>query len=154
SMVARMLRNRYYLGFVTFKSVEYPGNHPALVDLETFAQVQGLLDDRSRTRIKQRTYRHYLRGQIFCGSCGHQLIFTRTRSRPGVPYDYFFCTGRREPCQLPYLRVDDVEEAIVGFWQRTICLPEDLADKIRQYVLAQVADEHADLERQMRKHRQ
>jgi site-specific DNA recombinase len=38
-----MLRNRYYLGFVTWRGVEYEGKHPALVSSETFAEVQRVL---------------------------------------------------------------------------------------------------------------
>jgi site-specific DNA recombinase len=39
-----LLRNRYYIGFVTWRGVEYAGKHPALVDAETFEQVQRVLD--------------------------------------------------------------------------------------------------------------
>src|SRR3954451_3490628 len=38
-----LLRNRYYLGFVTWRGVEYQGKHPALVDPVIFKAVQRVL---------------------------------------------------------------------------------------------------------------
>ena len=44
SQLARVLRDRYYLGFVSYKGEEYPGRHEPLVTPELFARVQAVLD--------------------------------------------------------------------------------------------------------------
>jgi len=43
-----ILRNRYYLGYVTWRGVEYDGNHEALIDRETFERVQTVLDSHNQ----------------------------------------------------------------------------------------------------------
>lgn len=43
-----ILRNRYHIGFVTWRGIEYDGKHPRLADAETFEQVQ-------RTLVEHRT---------------------------------------------------------------------------------------------------
>ena len=40
SHVHRMLTNRYYLGYTSFRGVEYPGVHEPLIDEDTFQRVQ------------------------------------------------------------------------------------------------------------------
>ncbi|MFX9054068.1 recombinase family protein, partial [Acinetobacter baumannii] len=39
-----LLRSRTYLGEVPHKDTSYPGQHPAIIDRETFDRVQALLD--------------------------------------------------------------------------------------------------------------
>ncbi len=56
-----MLRNRYYIGKIVFKDVEYEGSHPHLVSAETFYAVQDVLDSH-RVGEKQREHPHYLKG--------------------------------------------------------------------------------------------
>ena len=73
SGVGRMMRNRYYLGYVIYKEIEYPGAHPALIDAETFHAVQDVLDERQKAHENVRTHRHHLTGSLFCGRCGRRL---------------------------------------------------------------------------------
>ena len=152
SMVARMLRDRYYLGVVTYKGVEYPGNHEPLVDVATFESVSDVIELRSTQLTRMRTHDQYLRGTLVCGRCDRQLVFTRNRGRRGDEYDYYFCPGRRDGCTLPYLSVDDVEAEVVGFWQRCVSMPRSLADAVRADVARQVAEEHDEIDRRTRKH--
>lgn len=153
SMIARMLRDRYYIGFVTYKGVDYDGNHEPLIDPDTFWTVQEVLAERSTKQTKLRTHKHYLRGLLFCARCDRQLVFTRSRGRRGDDYDYFFCPGRREGCNLPYVATSEIEDELVGFWQRSIAMPANLASAIRTHVEKQVTEERDDIDRQMRKHR-
>ena len=153
SLVSAMMRNRYYLGIVTFKGVEYQGNHPPLIDEQTFQAVQDLLDERAKARVKTRTHRHYLTGSIYCARCKKRLCFTRCTGRAGVKYDYFFCPGKREGvCTQPFLAVALIEEAIEEVYAR-VRLPDELVEVIRTQVKEQVDKDQADLQRQLKKHR-
>lgn len=50
-----VLRDRYYLGTVTYKGEEFAGRHEALVTPELFARVQAVLDGRlAKTGERQR----------------------------------------------------------------------------------------------------
>jgi hypothetical protein len=64
--IDKMLRNRYYIGYVTFEGVEYEGRHPALIDRATFERVQAVCKARRETREKTQKHPHYLKGSVFC----------------------------------------------------------------------------------------
>jgi DNA invertase Pin-like site-specific DNA recombinase len=91
-----VLRNRYYLGVVTWRGVEYPGKHPALVTPETFAAVQAVLAAHRLSGERSYKPRQYLSGSVCCARCGSRLQFSITTGRRGDRYDYFICAGRRD----------------------------------------------------------
>jgi hypothetical protein len=58
--LARVLRDRYYLGFVRYKDEEYQGRHEPLVSAELFAKVQAVVDERlPKQGSRQRQHYHY-----------------------------------------------------------------------------------------------
>jgi site-specific DNA recombinase len=121
SQVGRMLRDRYYIGYVTFKGVEYVGRHPHLVSDELFQRVQEVLDLHSGAGVRQRTHHHYLKGALRCHRCGCRVIYTVAKQT----YPYFFCRGRQQGiCDLPYLPVDAVEQAVLDHYQTIGFTPE------------------------------
>jgi site-specific DNA recombinase len=85
-----VLRNRYYLGFVTWRGVEYEGKHPALVSADTFAQVQRVLAAHRLSGERSWKHKHYLSGSVFCARCGSRLLFGITTGRRSDTYEYFF----------------------------------------------------------------
>jgi site-specific DNA recombinase len=115
SMVHRVLRDDYYVGVVTRKGVKRPGRHEAIIDRETFDQVQRVLDAHRASGDRSHKHTHYLTGSLFCGVCGKRLGYGRHRSRSGEYYEYYSClsrvakTGR---CDAPYVRLHEVERAI------------------------------------------
>ncbi len=118
SHMHRMLTNRYYLGYVTLHGVEYPGTHTALVDEETFRQVQERLASNRGGGNRERKHL-YLSGSLYCGSCKSRLVYTQNQGRHGGFYEYYACTGRQlktTECRAPHLAVTRVEEAIGRLW--------------------------------------
>jgi DNA invertase Pin-like site-specific DNA recombinase len=153
SRVATMLRNRYYLGIVTFKGIEYAGKHEPLVDPDTFQAVGDILDERVNARQKTRTHRHYLTGSLYCRRCERRLCFTRSTGKSGAKFDYFFCPGRREgTCDQSYLSVPDIEDGVIGLYHR-VQLPADLVEIVRAEVRRQMEADRADLDKQARRNR-
>ena len=137
-----VLRNRYYLGFVTWRGVEYQGKHPALVSPETFATIQRVLVSHRQSGERSWKHQHYLSGSLFCARCRARLLFGVTTGRRGDHYEYFFCAGRhagRTGCDLPYLPLEQVEEAVVAQWERET-FPAALTQSLRQQL---TADLHA-----------
>jgi site-specific DNA recombinase len=137
SKLQTMLRDRYYLGVITYDGVEYPGRHPALVSQELFDQVQSVLDASGVSGERRRTHDHYLKGTIWCDRCRehgrrHRLIITKATGRRGVDYFYFLCRGRQERvCDLPHLPMEHVEEAVLRYWS-TQRLSEDFIAHVRK----------------------
>ena len=133
----KLLRNPYYKGEIHYRGVTYPGLHEPLVDPQTWQQVQDLLSAHNLAGTHQRTNNHYLRGSVFCGSCGSRLMVTTARNRWGSSYLYLVCSGRARKitdCQRQAMLVETIEELIEDEYH-TIALSPALRDSIEELVL-------------------
>ncbi|MFF0527793.1 recombinase family protein [Nocardia amikacinitolerans] len=158
-----MLGDPYYVGFVVYKGDIYPGRHEPIITPELFERVQEVLKARSGRGQRDRVHHHYLKGFLFCDRCHRKqrtsrLIFAEVTGRGGVKYQYFVCRGREDGlCDLPHLRVELVEQAIIEHYQ-TLALPSDFVSELRSLLDETLADEttsvkerHAALQRQLKK---
>ncbi len=68
-----MLSNPFYTGVMVWKGVEFPGNHEAIIDRQLFDRVQDVLQAHAAAGSRHRVQDHYLRGSLFCASCGAPL---------------------------------------------------------------------------------
>lgn len=119
SNVATMLQNPYYLGVVMYNGVRYPGRHEPLIDQALFEKVRDVLSAHGCGE-KQRTHRRHLTSTLYCGYCGNRLCFSRNTGHGGT-YEYWLCLGRqkrRAECSQRYIPDDEVEQAVVAYWQR------------------------------------
>ena len=122
-----LLRNPYYIGIVRYKGAEQTGTHEALVDVETWQQVQRLLDSRKKASERRRTHDHYLKGSLFCGSCGSRMQLDFPANRQGVRYAYYVCSGRaskRKNCTRRAVPVG-IAEQLVADCYRDIAITEE-----------------------------
>ncbi|MFI6169043.1 recombinase family protein [Nocardia sp. NPDC051052] len=158
----QMLRDPYYAGYVEYKGSLYPGRHEPIVGQELFDQVQDVLNARSSQSQRDRVHQHYLKGGLFCQRCHDagrtaRLIFSQPTGRDGTSYAYFVCRARQEGlCDLPHLRVELVEAAIVEHY-KTLQLPADFASATRRLLEEAVSNEqtatrelHTSLTRQLK----
>ena len=124
SSLQRILRDRYYIGIVTYSGIEYEGTHSPLVDEDTFSRVQQILSARAIAGEHQWKHQHHLKGTVFCGICGRRLKFTRCTGRHGGQYDYFVCAGRHNgaSCHLPYLPAHRVDHFVAEFYVNEVKL--------------------------------
>ncbi len=154
SKLAVLLRNRYYLGVVSYRGVEHPGKHPALIGVELFNRVQMILDERDQHVIKPRRHHHYLRGLLSCGRCGSRLQYTTGRGNGGE-FDYFVCTRRLrgQGCKLPYLPAVDVETRIEQAWPQWAKLDNLDAEAVGTELQALVVDDSSQTDRLLRARR-
>ncbi len=111
--IGLMLRDRYYLGYVTYDGVEYQGRHEPLIEPELFERVQRVLYSERGAGTRQRRYDHYLKGTVWCERCKRRLILRPSTSKSGRQYFYYICRGVQEKdCDLPALPVWKVERAV------------------------------------------
>ena len=140
SHIATILKNRYYLGLVSFEGIEYPGKHEQLISEQLFERVQDVRRARHQSREKPRVRTHYLKGTIYCGQCGEPLSLEMVRNRTGKYYTYFYCLGRqkqRNGCELRALPVDLVEQLVEDHWAN-VTLSEDTCRRVRDMVWGHV----------------
>jgi site-specific DNA recombinase len=145
--LARVLRDRYYLGFVSYGGEEYPGRHEPLVSAELFARVQAVLDERlPKAGERQRRHHHYLKGSLWCGRCHDRgvesrLLLAKAIGRHGGEYWYFFCSARQDhACDAPYIRIEDAEAGVLRHYA-SLRLPDGFAARVREVLVATLADE-------------
>jgi site-specific DNA recombinase len=146
SMVHRMLREDYYVGIVTLKGAKRRGRHTAIIDPETFAKVQQVLDAHRASGDRSHKHSHYLVGsQLRCKHCGTRLGYSRNRGNGGV-YEYFTCLSRvsmQGSCGALYFRAHLVERAIERKYKTYLITPE------QQAVIREVLHAHAETSRKV-----
>lgn len=122
-----MLRDRYYIGYVRFSGNEYQGRHPHLIPLDLFHKVQEIMGAQSGAGIRQRKRNHYLKGTLWCGRCGRRMVASVAK---GI-YEYYMCRGRQtRDCDLPYLPIDKIEQAVTDHYV-TVSFPEEIQTAVR-----------------------
>jgi site-specific DNA recombinase len=114
-----MLRDRYYLGYIIYDGIEYPGRHEPLITPELFDKVQKVLYTERNAGTRERVHDHYLKSTIFCARCRRRLILRPSTSKTGQRYFYYICRGVQEAdCDLPALPVHKVEHAVTQHYNR------------------------------------
>ena len=140
AMVGHMLRNRYYIKFVSFNGSEFPGRHDPLISEALFDRVQQQLDTAAGAGEKRRIHHHYLKGTLYCESCRNRLCYSQPKGHGGT-YRYFYCIGRqmkRAQCLQCHVPVDVLEDEVLGVFESRIT---HLAPKNRQIILDGVRNE-------------
>jgi site-specific DNA recombinase len=115
SLLHMRLRDPYYKGVVRYRGVEYPGAHEPLVTSEVWQRVQDVLTAQNHAGEQQKKHLHYLKGSLFCGNCGSRLLITNARSRRGVIYPYFVCSGRHGKytnCTFSAVLIESIERKV------------------------------------------
>ena len=143
--LAVLLRDRYYLGFVSYQGEEFPGRHEPLTTPAIFAQVQSVLDSHSGSATRQRIHHHFLKGLLWCGAChakgiDSRLVLQRAKGNGGE-YLYYFCMGRQSHiCRMSHQAVAYVEDAVDERYY-SLRLPPRMAERIRGKLEETLTDE-------------
>ena len=153
SHLHKMLRNPYYIGFVTYQGVQYPGTHQPLVELQTWEEVQNVLTAHDAVSgTKQRKHRHYLKGLLYCSDCGSRLAIENVKGKGGR-YTYYFCLGRqtkRTSCTRKAMRIEEVEKAVERCWA-SVRLTKEMARDVEAWVMKQLTERRDLSERELSK---
>ena len=114
----KLLTNVTYLGKVTYRDQIYEGEHKAIIDTDTFHQVQGMLkrNQRSGGKYSVNKYSALLKGLVRCKHCGcamtHHFV-----TKPNKRYRYYVCLKAQkegwDACPSPSLPAAELERFIV-----------------------------------------
>ncbi len=78
--INRVLKNKTYIGMVSFAGVWYKGTHEPIIDELTFNKVQQKYAEREKELTENGNYKksfksnHLLTGLLFCGDCGSRMF--------------------------------------------------------------------------------
>ena len=134
AFIARVLRNRVYLGEAVHKGVSYPGEHEAIIELPLWEKVEKILAINPGTRSRQNsaTTPAMLKGLLF-GHDGRAMSPSHTR-RKGKLYRYYVSQTELKLGAssgfVPRLPAAEIEAAVVQQLQDQIKTPEVLAQAV------------------------
>ncbi len=131
----KMLNNPYYTGVLAYRGVVHAGNHEPLVSQALFDRVKSVLAAHNHAGDRHYRHNHYLKGSVYCGTCGSRLAVTYSRSHTGKVYDYFFCLGRQHypgSCEQSVVRMHEVERLVAEDYRSVALPPEEIEEIGRQ----------------------
>ncbi len=126
----RLLSNVVYIGKVRYKNEVHDGEHAALIDSETWRQVQALLHRNGRNGggPGRNTQGFLLKGLLHCSACGCSMTPSHTR-RGNRSYRYYVCTNAQkrgwDQCPSKSIPAGEIEKYVV---QQIRCVRGDELD--------------------------
>ena len=118
SSVNTMLKNRRYIGELSFRDIVVPDAIPVIVPKDLFDRVQKRLDKNKRAPACGKADEEYLlTTKLFCGYCGAYLCGESGTSRTGKVHHYYKCVSvkkKRTECHKKPVRKEWIEDLVVG----------------------------------------
>ena len=137
SSMNTMLKNRRYIGELSFRDTVVPDAIPAIVPKDLFDRVQKRLEKNKRAPARGKADEEYLlTTKLFCGKCGALMFGESGTSATGRTYYYYKCATakRRKGCNKKTVQKDWLESLVV---QETMKLIQDdaMIERIVQLVM-------------------
>jgi site-specific DNA recombinase len=146
SAVHSILRNRLYTGQFEWNGKLIQGKHEALVAVELWERVQGVLNGRFAKKHRRMTHDFAFSGLIACAKCGCSVVGEIKKQR----YVYYHCTGYADKCRgdpascgRKYVREEVLERQFTGLLGR-LCFD----DEVLAWVCEALHASHADQRRE------
>ena len=111
----KLLSYEQYIGVYKFADIRIEGGVPAIVDRETWEEVQKILSNKDRPRgHKRNDTEYFLVGKAFCGLCGAPMTGISGTSRNGNLYSYYMCNAHHydHTCDKKNVPRDDLEYSV------------------------------------------
>ena len=120
NFIARMLKNRKYIGEYSYRHIVTPGGIPAVVPQDLFDRVQKRLEMNRKAPARHKAEDNYLlTTKLFCGTCGAMMVGeSGTSASKGRKYHYYRCvnTKKNKSCGAKHksVRKLPLENAVVN----------------------------------------
>jgi DNA invertase Pin-like site-specific DNA recombinase len=109
SRLHEIFKSPAYIGKIPFDGEVYDGNHPGIIDLDTWLRVQSSL--RKDNKPISATRRDFLyRGLLTCGECGGGLVGEIKKGK----YIYYRCLSMKKGCSQGYVSESVIDEEVAA----------------------------------------
>ena len=154
STVHTILRNRLYTGWFNWNGKLIQGKHEALVPVELWERVQGVLDGRFAKKTKRGKHDFAFSGLLACHACGCAVVGEIKKER----YVYYHCTGYADKCQgnpatcrRKYVREEALEAQFTELLGQ-LKFDDEVLEWVRDALHASHADERREYEKAIKRH--
>jgi site-specific DNA recombinase len=126
----QLLSNVTYIGQLRYRDEAHPGEHPALIDPSTFAQVQALLQRNRQVAGLRLGQAALLQGILYCRQCGAAMM--AHAGKDGDPQARcYVCAGNRLPgqprCSAPPLLAQPIERLVLRYLRQLDRAPDQFS---------------------------
>ncbi len=113
--VFRILTNRKYIGEYKFGDILLPDAIPAIIDKDTFNDVQQRLKNNKKAPAMHRSEDDYLlTTRLFCGKCGAMMVGKIGTSHTQSKYRYYKCNqAKKHKCAKKAVKKDWIEDLVI-----------------------------------------
>ena len=116
--VAKMLKNRRYIGEYSYRDVVIPNGIPAIVPEDLFERVQEKIEKNKKAPARHKAEDDYLlTTKLFCGYCGAYMCGESGRGRNGTVHRYYKCVSvkkKRTDCKKKAVKKDWIENLVIS----------------------------------------
>lgn len=140
NFIARLLKNRKYIGEYSYRHIVTPGGIPAIVPQDLFDRVQQRLEANRKAPARHKAEDDYLlTTKLFCGTCGAMMVGeSGTSASKGRKYHYYRCvnTKKHKTCNAKHKSVRKIplENAVVNAVMAKV-MNDDFVEYIADRVL-------------------
>ena len=136
SYVHYMLRDKFYIGIMTWLGKEYRGNFEPIIDEDLWERVQSRLGSGTTPRVEKRENLTLLKGKVHCAKCGGVISWYMQKG-----HWYGECKSNK-PCSVRgCARQDRVEEELVSYFSELVAPSPALIAWVKKELRQSSADE-------------
>lgn len=122
-IIAKIIKNPFYKGMISYLGEINKGNHEAVVDEELWSKANKIISANlpgHRFLKAQQDYSHLLKGILFCGKCGSYFVSTHARGKMGNKFYYYECSRARPKlgCDTKRISATSFDRAVIDFLGR------------------------------------
>ena len=122
--VAKILKNRRYIGEYSYRDIVIPNGIPAIVPQDLFDRVQEKIEKNRKAPARAKAEVDYLlTTKLFCGHCGAYMCGESGKGRSGKTYHYYKCVSvkkKRTDCKKKAIKKDFIEEFVIRHTMKTL----------------------------------
>lgn len=150
NFIARLLKNRKYIGEYSYRHIVTPGGIPAIVPQDLFDRVQQRLEANRKAPARHKAEDDYLlTTKLFCGTCGAMMVGeSGTSASKGRKYHYYRCvnTKKHKTCAAKHKSVRKIplENAVVNATMAKV-MNDDFVEYIADAVMDLQGKESSEL---------
>jgi hypothetical protein len=146
--IAKMLRNRRYIGEYRFKETVVPGAVPQIIPNDLFDAVQKRLDSniKAPARNKAKEEKYLLSTKLICGSCGAFMTGESGRGKAGKIFRYYKCASAKKNtgCKRKAISKKHIEDLVINF-VRELVFDNEMMVRITDMIYAEQKQEHNEI---------